>query len=323
MNDPAQPPSSAAAHAQQAPIPPSRQPSVASRGSRGSLRRQDGQSSSASPQPQDQPPQSAQPTPPPQPPAEPREQSFSPLFALLTSTSHPSQKPTLHHPSVHYIFADDDPEILTEALARHHLTPEELEGEDPESDQAGQQEGRRDAPNDRAILLDLTSGPSGPGGGLQVSWASSLTPDWAVVGARVSGRVDDDDGLSPQPQRDAEGTGSLILRVEGVAVEAAPPGTVPPGAPPGKGPGSLEGGEPQPGANRPQQHQRSPSDEYPGLIEEFERRMGVMRRVVDTGEERRRKTEADAPAVEDAQEGGVVGNVGDGEEGARRQSGSD
>jgi len=226
---------------------------------------------------------------------------------------------------VHYIFADDDPEILTEALARHHHTAEELEGDDPESDQPGSQDGRHDSAGDRAILLDLAPAPGGPGSGLEVSWASSLTPDWAVVGAHIARSVDGDDGPSPQPQgttahqhqRGAAGTGPLILRVEGVAVEVTP---APPGAP-GRDLGQLEGG-----ANRQQQqpaHQRAPSDEYPGLMDEFEKRMGVLRRVVDTGEERQRKTEADPLAGDAATQGDVATEEGDGEEEPRRQSGSD
>lgn len=246
---------------------------------------------------------------------------------------------------MHYIFADDDPEILTEALARHHRTAEEFEGDDPESDQGASQEAHprpssssnsginsNSGSRDRAILLDLApAAPGGPGRGFEVSWASSLTPDWAVMGARIAGRVDEDDGPSPPPataqhQRD----GALILRVEGVAVEevdstaAAPHPPAQAKAPPHEG-GELQSPGVAAGANRPQPqpHQRSSSEEYTSLMDEFEKRMDVMRRVVDAGEERRRKTEADPLAADDAAAGDADPKGGNEEEEPRRQSGSD
>ncbi|KAK1762077.1 hypothetical protein QBC33DRAFT_602165 [Phialemonium atrogriseum] len=382
--DPARPASSAAIHAAQASNPMSRQPSVASRGSRSSLRRQqDAQPpaspSASSPPPQDHPQQQQQQPAQATVPPEPEQPPFTPLFTLLTSTSHPSQKPTLHHPTVHYIFADDDPELLTEALARHHRTPEDLEVDDPDagpdpdpdSDQAASQEHRRDAASasatssssssgshhlDRAILIDLVpadgNNSSSPGGGLEVAWASSLTPDWAVVGARVASQADDDDdGHGHGPAADQEhlhhhqhrrhrkgsggaGAGSLILKIEGVGAEAAAAARPLPVAGvvvPGRN-SPAEGGEPQQspglagGAGGKQQQRPSPgSEEYPALMDEFDKRMGVLRRVVEAGEERRRRTEADllaaaaaaAASGEEEGEGDADYHGGEDERGAR------
>ncbi|KAL1845072.1 hypothetical protein VTK73DRAFT_1185 [Phialemonium thermophilum] len=171
--DSTRPPSAAAAR-RPVSVTHSRQPSVASRGSRSSLRRQELQPSSASPT--HTPPQDILPAPTP-PAAEPQLQDlppprqeqqrqppppsqapFTPLFTLVSSTSQPGKKPTLHHPTVHYIFADDDPEILTEALARHHRTAEDPDDDDDDGDQqllSQDNDPTSRRPRDRAILLDL------------------------------------------------------------------------------------------------------------------------------------------------------------------------
>lgn len=146
MADPghARPGSSAAAsHNERDPIPSSPRPSVASRTSRSSLRR-------------DRPDTSSGPARPPSPTAEESTPPFTPFFTLITSNTHPAPR----HPVTSYIFADDDPELLTEALShRHH--------------------------DERPILLDLA--PAGLG--YDVVRVSSLAPDWAVVSASVgSGR---------------------------------------------------------------------------------------------------------------------------------------
>lgn len=166
----------------------------------------------------------------PQQEDEPREAPDATLPQLFTLV-HNSTSKTTHHPHVHYIFADDDPEILTRALA----------ASDPTAS------GGTDAA--RSVLLDVAQGDEG----WQVSHASSLSADWAVVDA----------GL--QPMEDAEGqeggAGGLMLRIEGVDGES----------------GDVEASE---GA-------RDGREEYGALVGEFERRMGVLRRVVGASEARR------------------------------------
>lgn len=165
---------------------------------------------------------------------EPRDAPDARLPQLFTLV-HNSTSKTTHHPHVHYIFADDDPEVLTRALTA--------------SDPAAS--GGTDTT--RSILLDIAQGDEG----WQVSHASSLSTDWAVVDA----------GL--RPMEDAEGqegaAGGLMLRIEGVEGDS----------------GNLEASE---GAR----DGRDGREEYGALVGEFERRMGVLRRVVGAGEARRK-----------------------------------
>ena len=207
------------------PVPSSPRPSVASRESRSSLRKEQERqeplaqhsrpasmekySHSESPQlggvasveggahlsPTPQPTQAAPP--------------FTPFFTLLTSISPSTNRQTLHHPTVHYIFADDDPEVLIAALAQHHRGLE-VEGggggtgDDDLNDDSG--------PKDRAIIIDVETTPDGTGFG--VAWASSLSPDWAVTMASVDQMESYGGGgaaLGPG--------GNLVLKIEGVSIE--------------------------------------------------------------------------------------------------------
>ncbi|GAB1317326.1 hypothetical protein MFIFM68171_07536 [Madurella fahalii] len=282
------PGSSAAGH-YASPIPPSPRPSVASRASRSSLRReQERQEAQAQPRPASvaySQPQAAQPitaTPfeePPRPsssasPLQPPQQPpppppFSPLFALLTSTSHASNRQTIHHPTVHYIFADDDPEILTAALAHHHRGAYE--------DPSGEDDDRSGGPRDRAVILDMEPGPDGSS--LEVAWASSLSPDWAVTSARVSRmEAGGDGGVVTGPN------GGLVLKIEGVSLEPSS------NAPMGKA-GTPETELQSSGGSTGRQQQQPPApaaEEYADLLQDFEKRMAILRKVVEAGAARQR-----------------------------------
>lgn len=271
------PPSSTAAYAGQPSLhSPSPKPSVASRGSRSSLRRQaaiaaGSASVSASIQQQQQQI--------PETPSESSPPKFTPLFTTVTSTTHPSNKSTTHHPTVHYIFADDDPDILTEALAHHHRTAEAQEEPDDEAYEHPLSE--------RAIVLDIVPTPAAPAG-YEVVWASSLAPDWAVVNATV-GRIDGSGGGLQQ----AGGSGRLMLRIEGVSVERGGPS---PSSSIGRAAGASQEGNRKGSVGGRQQQglEHNPSEEYPALMDEFDKRMGVLRRVVEAAEVRRRAMEAAA-----------------------------
>lgn len=293
------PSSSAAVYAAQASMPPpSPRPSVASRGSRSSLRRQAAiaaGSASASASPPQQIQHQQQPTVP-QTPAELPNPKLGPLFTTITSTIHPSNKSTTHYPTLHYIFADDDPDILTEALARHHRTADADEEPDDERPGADQ------PPSERAIVVDLALAPSAPAG-YEVVWSSSLTPDWAVVDARVN-RMDGTAGSLQQ----SGGSRTLMLQIDGVSVESSGPQTTT--APssgakavtaPAEGDSSVGSHGGSSTKHQTQQPHQQPTDEYPALVEEFEKRMGVLKRVVQAAEVRRRTMDA-AEADDGAEE---------------------
>ncbi|KAH8161349.1 hypothetical protein CIB48_g6904 [Xylaria polymorpha] len=200
---------------------------------------------------------------------------FAPVFTLVNNASTRST----HHPHVRYIFSDDDPDILTQALA------------DCEHANADQSDSDPTLAN-RAMILDLASNDDG---GYSVAWASSLSPSWAVLSAQLS-------QISP-PSSDAghsSGSGAgdtgntkhnrsdrLMLRIEGVETGTPSSSTElrisdeasrqRPGSASGSGSGQRErerGGE---------------GDDYVNTLDEFEKRMVTLRKVVNASEDRRKQ----------------------------------
>ncbi|KAK5630568.1 hypothetical protein RRF57_006283 [Xylaria bambusicola] len=147
----------------------------------------------------DHPPDTQRPrTPPP----------FAPIFTLVNNAS----TRTTHHPHVRYIFSDDDPEVLTQALA---------ECEHSYADDSGS----GSVPTNRAMILDLATNDDGV---YNVSWASSISPSWAVLNAQLS-------QISPASSDAGQGSGNgtgdtgtdntsrpdrLMLRIEGIEMSA-------------------------------------------------------------------------------------------------------
>ncbi|KAF5021391.1 hypothetical protein F66182_6580 [Fusarium sp. NRRL 66182] len=148
---------------------------------------------------------------------------FEPLFTLLTN----STTNTTVHPRIHYLFSDDDPSILT-------TSPED--------------------PSHRALVVDLAPAPSSDPSRWAVSWAASLTPDFAVTKSSVAVQQSEGDG------------GALMLRVEGVERE---PVEMRSDSLPSSGSGAIGG------------------EDVDVLAEDFRRRMVVLKKVVDEGEKRR------------------------------------
>lgn len=163
---------------------------------------------------------------------------------------------------MHYIFADDDPEVLTAALAHHHR------GAYDDNDEEGESQ-----PPDRGVLLDME--PTADGSGYHVACASSLTADWAVTSARVSRTEGDGGGV-------AAGLGSnLVLKIEGLSIEPSP-------GPLGKA--STSETEVQSSGGSPgRQRQPAPAaEDYADLLQDFEKRMSTLRKVVEAAAARQR-----------------------------------
>ncbi len=210
-----------------------------------------------------------------------RPRPFQPLFTLVSDNTATRATPQTHHPTVHYVFSDDDPDELVQALAAHR----EALPSAPTS-----HGGSRGGVAERAILLDLVARADGEPG-YEVAWASSLSGDWAVTGASVA-RIDGAEADAAHAGSDGGGTGALMLRIEGLSIEnSATPGG---GKTPSPNDGELHSSDGS-GANR------DPTDEYAALVDEFEKRMGVLKKVVGVSEERQRKI-AEAEALEE-QEG--------------------
>ena len=194
---------------------------------------------------------------------------FEPLFTLLTNTS----TNTTIHPRVHYLFSDDDPSMLTSAVAAATSTTTST-----------------DNPRDRALIVDLA--PSPDASGWSVSWASSLSPDFAVTSAQLQTQQeqqqqpDDPTHKQDQQRQQQQQQQQGMLRLEGVEREPADTRRTPAD--------STASGE----------------EDVEALMEDFRRRMGVLGRVVGEGERRGlalrrqqeeqevREGEASSPAVE-------------------------
>jgi hypothetical protein len=119
--------------------------------------------------------------------------SFAPFFTLITSTN----STTTHHPTVHYIFSDDDTDVLTDALL--HIA-DRAEAPPPTASKSEAKE--------RYIVVNINES------GETVRQAYSLTGDWQVLTAEVG----------KAPTREGEESGGMMLRVEGtegVKVEEA------------------------------------------------------------------------------------------------------
>ncbi|KAI1348609.1 hypothetical protein F5Y01DRAFT_211227 [Xylaria sp. FL0043] len=210
---------------------------------------------------------------------------FAPVFTLVNNAS----TRTTHHPHVRYIFSDDDPDILTQALA---------ECEHADAEESGHR------PANRAMILDLAPGDDGR---YTVSWASSLSPSWAVLNAQLS-------QISP-PSSDAgqaggSGTGDpgvennnrpdrLMLRIEGIEMNAS-------GSPSElrmsdetshQRSGSASGS----GSRHRERERSGEPDDYSIMLDEFEKRMTTLRSVVNAGEERRKKIALQTASEEDVE----------------------
>ncbi|KAI1748372.1 hypothetical protein F4782DRAFT_360658 [Xylaria castorea] len=200
---------------------------------------------------------------------------FAPVFTLVNNAS----TRTTHHPHVRYIFNDDDPDILTQALAECEHTNTDQSDSDP-------------VLTNRAMILDLAPNDDG---GYSVAWASSLSPSWAVLDAQLS-------QISP-PSSDAghsSGSGAgdtgndknnrpdrLMLRIEGVETSAPSSSSelrISDEASrqrPGSGSGS--------GSGQRERERAGEGDDYANTLDEFEKRMATLRKVVSASEDRRKK----------------------------------
>ncbi|KAI0383539.1 hypothetical protein F5Y04DRAFT_27473 [Hypomontagnella monticulosa] len=196
---------------------------------------------------------------------------FAPLFTLVNNTS----TRTTHHPHVRYVFSDDDPDILTQALAE--LDPDINEST---SDPAF-------SPR-RAMILDLAPDSTG---GYSIAWASSLSPSWAILDAQLSQiSSPSSDGGSNNGNEGGDGgnrVDRLMLRIDGVETGGLGSEGELSGEASRQGSGTASGG----GSGH---HDRDrEAEDYTNIVDKFERRMTTLRKIVDAGEERRRKIAAD------------------------------
>lgn len=250
---------------------------------------------------------------------------FQPLFTLVTD----SITRTTRHPQVHYIFSDDDPQLLTDALADHahqHQPPSSHDSSPNASTSQNPRNPPLTNPNtERAILLDLVpktastsddpTSSSAAATGFHVQWASSLSADWAVTSAKITPMADDAATVPSDTQGSEapDGAPRLMLRIEGVDVASG----VPPASTRTRKPSistvAHTSSAAAAGGRRPSLEERelrmsasggggggkraSPSgpgaqgnEDYGAIVEEFDKRMGMLRKVIDASLERQQYT---------------------------------
>jgi hypothetical protein len=173
--------------------------------------------------------------------------NFNPFFTIVEDTTTGDH----HHPFVHYVFADDDPAIVTAAAMRSlglddtKYLPQpdderqETQGEDDQEVQEPAVESPLPPPivgsRERFMIIDIAAD------GHTIVGAQSMSPDWQITSANVRTAPSFDEGA---PDR------GHMLKIEGVEV-------------PGKNKGKAKG---QPGEGKLREAQeRSQGDIFGAL----------------------------------------------------------
>lgn len=209
-----------------------------------------------------------------QQPRHPQDAKLDPagFFTLVNNTRFGASSSTAqqaHHPRIRYIFADDDPAELTAALAEAH---EINEARAPPA-----------AGRDHGIVVDVapvTDPATGKAtGGWKVTSASSMSGEFAVTGARIS-RMEDSASAGGTPVKaragaeaeEGAGAGGLMLRIDGVQVTEDDTPEAPESL------GTSQSAEHGAGAGA--------REEYAAVVEDFDRNMGLVRKILAAGEKK-------------------------------------
>ncbi len=205
--------------------------------------------------------------------------SFQPFFTLIEDTVTNEH----HHPTVHYIFADDDTDIITEAALRslEVLDPSQATAQGQSNTQSRVQNAGDDTLNtsrlpppvagmrEHYIVLDVHQQPqpiAQDGDPLaaptsytyEVSSAHSLSAEWQVLRTSISTAPT----IGDNPATDDEG---LMLRIEG---RGNTPGDTAVGAERGKGKETETASE---------------KESMEDMIERFQKRLEDVRMVMEAG----------------------------------------
>lgn len=122
---------------------------------------------------------------------------FKPFFTLISPTASEGEVAEHVHPTVHYLFSDDDPEILTSA-ALGAIAKTENGGQD--EDKEGSENGDAE---ERVVIVDVGAD------GKTVTNVSSLSGKWQALRTEV--------GAAPSMGGNGEegGDKGLMLRISG------------------------------------------------------------------------------------------------------------
>lgn len=228
-------------------------------------------------------------------PTAPEPPRFEPIFTLLTNSS---TNETIH-PRVRYLFADDDPSSIIAHEADH----------DADTSSPG-------APH-RTLVVDLaprepssTTTSAATANNWSVSWAASLSPDFAITDSHLlpmqqGGDHPDTTTATTTTTSAAHNAssslngGGLMLRIDGV--EREPVDVRGGGGPSASSSNSLPGSSGSAAGGR---------EDVEALVDDFRRRMGVLKKVVGEGERRREAVRAEQERHEQQHEHPPEGATG-------------
>ena len=217
----------------------------------------------------------------PSPPAP----TLTPFYTVISDVTPPSSATDTYYPRVRYVFSDDDPDIISGALSFHHASQgrpvEPGHGPSNSAPQSGS------GSHSRSILLDLA--PAADGRGYTVAWASSLSPDWAVVGTRLQPL----EPVSASDVIDDDGGRTVVLNIEGLGIPIAAPSSI---DPPDHRKTSVTQDGRKVSSLRIDKAVPKVKD-YADLVRTFEMRMALLRSAVHNSEERRRLTPTMEPKL--------------------------
>ncbi|KAE9366540.1 hypothetical protein N431DRAFT_429395 [Stipitochalara longipes BDJ] len=247
---------------------------------------------------------------------------FSPFFTLINDGAGDKEGNTIHPRKIHYIFSDDDTsDLLTSSLitslhpafnssSSSPAASRELSSSQRESSSSSsatfkkERREKKEKPKERkereerVVIVDVDEAGTG------VKSVSSLSSTWQVINASISNAPTFDsksssDDLQSQNLQER----GLMLRIEGVGVQALVSEEGALGErKEGRGEGSVSGivGE----------------EEMSTLLEGFDRKMGVLRRIISS---RGSREELGGDGVEEGEEP-VVGTEAVTQAGGRRVS---
>ena len=126
-----------------------------------------------------------------------------PFYTIVSDATEPCSSAEIYYPRVRYIFADDDPDVLTDAFEAQQR---QLQSKTSKTCHVETKS------LSRPILLDLELSPNGQG--YAVACATSLATDWAVKRAQLQHMHTSSSGESPE----SEDSQKMILQVEGLGL---------------------------------------------------------------------------------------------------------
>lgn len=222
---------------------------------------------------------------------------FKPFFTLIEDVNSSDH----HNPTVHYIFSDDDTDLITEAALRSlepdgpaHLPPGSYndDGDDDQADHPHRRDPKHSSlppqipgVQEHYIVLDMQPSPAAPGPFARpqsqsestkpqpantesatttpqtytVTSAHSLAPTWQVLNTELSPAPTFETSPSNDDDTSDPSQGDLMLKIKGTA-----------------------GFKPDPARGRGNDQGQDQNLEE--MMEQFEKRMGELRRVIEAGD---------------------------------------